>query len=592
MTSRNVVLLGKVGHGKTRVLNHLCGTDFASSMSATSCTREIQIGASLYHRLCVVDTPGFYSSDDVDLHSQAQRKALENDLISGVYAVIKYSSSSEIAEVANRLMDFVGEDDIRIIITHADTVEELEISDLKTDLYSLLDIPCCNITVIGKQTSREEIESFVFSTLHSPRHLEVSKDQMAAVASLSVGARQFNKEIDALPNILLESEKALEMLYSIPNCEEKRVFCKVLFQETNCQVIKSKCAIEENAKGLLPKEQKMVLQRIKKVLDPAVASFRSKHDPNNRKRRQSYRFKASSTEDRRNADKLNELKQAHYAFLLSYLTSTAELYENESSDACSFGTHVVENRFTIEPSAKFRSSGNDFESSDLHSSIEKDIVKSDGMMTEYEPGCLIDKHYASIGRGRKPWDFAQRFAQNDVSWAPGGFMSSNTQSYYNMYGVNGKSSVLKGTFGSDGGTSPHRDQRFSHQYNYTKNARQSKYGEMPAEAAWAGIDPMEGKQSFKTCNMQPINGFACSLSQNHLSKRDNMGFPRSNTSINSNKQNPDYLSSEHGAHAYANEHHDSTKNNENKPFSSYSAAVRSNKYSHPEARGWEGWSSG
>ena len=71
-------------------------------------------------RICVIDTPGFYSSEDVASHILAQQAAIESRELSGIFIVVKLGRADEIAQIANKIMDFVNDDDVRLIITFCD----------------------------------------------------------------------------------------------------------------------------------------------------------------------------------------------------------------------------------------------------------------------------------------------------------------------------------------------------------------------------------------------------------------------------------------------------------------------------------------
>lgn len=115
-----VALVGKVGHGKTMLLNKLTGKRFPSNMGARSCTRTLQFGYTPKNEILVVDTPGFYASEDIAAHIAAQKLALENRELSGIFVVVKYARADEMAETTTNLMGFFGSDDLRIIVTHDD----------------------------------------------------------------------------------------------------------------------------------------------------------------------------------------------------------------------------------------------------------------------------------------------------------------------------------------------------------------------------------------------------------------------------------------------------------------------------------------
>lgn len=206
-----VALIGKLGHGKTFLLNKVTGTRFASNMGSTSCTRTLQYGYTPQSGVLVVDTPGFYASDDLASHIGAQKLALEGTKLSGVYIVMKFGRADEIAESAGKLMTFIGDDNVRIIITWSDTASLEEGYDpvgLLARLSDLLCIPVQNMIVIGKDTNAATIESFIVSTLHEPKDFKISEEQVAAISSLCISTRKFNKAIDEVYAKIAAASKA------------------------------------------------------------------------------------------------------------------------------------------------------------------------------------------------------------------------------------------------------------------------------------------------------------------------------------------------------------------------------------------------
>lgn len=215
MERRNVVFIGKLGHGKTHLVNKLCNTTFPSVMCAESCTRENQFGTSVRHGITIIDTPGFGSSLDTNGHIRAQQDALERQLISGIYAVVKFGAPSDVAECVNHLMNFVGSDDVRIVVTHWDVVcqdDGVDIQAVKEDFSSLLSVPTQHILLVGKDSPASEMEDFVFATLHEPRQFRIENDQVAFAASQTVGARRFKNELDQLQSKLVSANKCIEWL--------------------------------------------------------------------------------------------------------------------------------------------------------------------------------------------------------------------------------------------------------------------------------------------------------------------------------------------------------------------------------------------
>ncbi|KAL7558016.1 hypothetical protein ACA910_005497 [Epithemia clementina (nom. ined.)] len=111
------------------------------------------------------------------------------------------------------VMDCLGTDDIRIIITHVDTSCEPCNQSTKSQLRSLLsdqlNVPAKNIALFSKTTNGSDIEAFVLSTLHRPIKFQVSESQMASIASLAV-VRSFNKPISIISKKIQAAATACE----------------------------------------------------------------------------------------------------------------------------------------------------------------------------------------------------------------------------------------------------------------------------------------------------------------------------------------------------------------------------------------------
>lgn len=200
MQNRQIVaLVGKVGHGKTSILNKLTGGHFPSNVGASTCTRHLQHGPSLQHGIEVVDTPGFCASEDIAAHIAAQKVALEGFPLSGIYVVVRYARADEIGEMLTKIMNFIGSDDVRIIVTHADVASAEEgyaPDELKKRLSDILGVKQQNIAIVGKHSSSQSVEAFVEGTLHQPRSYSISEEQVSFISSLCLGTRKINKVID------------------------------------------------------------------------------------------------------------------------------------------------------------------------------------------------------------------------------------------------------------------------------------------------------------------------------------------------------------------------------------------------------------
>lgn len=239
----NVALLGKLGHGKTYLLNKLTGGNYPSTSAAKSCTRQLQFGRTLHHGIVVIDTPGFFASDDVAAHIAAQKIALEGVKLSGVFIVVKFGRVDEIAEAVDKVMNFVGSEDVRIIITHGDVASKesgYSPDEVKKSLAKLLDVAASNIMITGKQTPSSSIESFIESTLHEPRDFYVNDEQVANNSNLCTCARSFNKKINDVYSKIAAASRECETVAAQGKTFESDAAILILQKATSDMVAASK----------------------------------------------------------------------------------------------------------------------------------------------------------------------------------------------------------------------------------------------------------------------------------------------------------------------------------------------------------------
>lgn len=193
-----IVLLGKVGHGKTRVLNELCGTSFDCSMAESSSTTDLQSGRSLTHDIKVVDTPGFCSSNHTSKNTACQKRALESGPLAGVFLVVKFERGADMAATVSTMMNFVGDSDVRIIITFVDGISCADREDAIIELSSLLELNPNLVLTACLQTDASDIEDHIKKSLHAPRMFQTSSDHEALINTFHVGARKLFGHIDSI----------------------------------------------------------------------------------------------------------------------------------------------------------------------------------------------------------------------------------------------------------------------------------------------------------------------------------------------------------------------------------------------------------
>lgn len=196
----SVALIGKLGHGKTRVLNTVCGTHFASQGGSKSVTRSAEMGVSKLFGIAIIDTPGLAPTEDVAGHVAAQKLALEMTPLSGVYLVLKCGRDGDmIDDQINDIIDMVGEDSIRIIITHPDVEAKkgaFNANETKRSVSRLAGIEMEFISMVGLETTGQEIEKFIECTLLSePKQIELKIEEVSRLASRSQQSRRIDKAI-------------------------------------------------------------------------------------------------------------------------------------------------------------------------------------------------------------------------------------------------------------------------------------------------------------------------------------------------------------------------------------------------------------
>jgi hypothetical protein len=199
----SVALIGKLGHGKTRVLNRVCGTHHASHGGCKSVTRTTELGFSKKHNIALVGTPGLSQTEDVANHIGAQKSALEYTPLSGIYLVIRCGRDGDmIDDQIFDIIDMVGEESIRIILTHADIETKKEGFDedsVKESVSRLAGISIGNVSLVGLDTPSNAIEDFIHSTLlPSPRQIELKAEELSKLAFRSTQSRKISKRIRAI----------------------------------------------------------------------------------------------------------------------------------------------------------------------------------------------------------------------------------------------------------------------------------------------------------------------------------------------------------------------------------------------------------
>jgi len=125
-SEKNVIFFGAVGAGKTTLTNIICGTDFATSESDFSLTRNVQFAKSLKAGDCIaIDFPGLGSVKDQLNHFSIQQTTLSVIPVRMICFVIKWENRHDPMLENIQIMKQIFEDykdNTVIIITHSEPI--------------------------------------------------------------------------------------------------------------------------------------------------------------------------------------------------------------------------------------------------------------------------------------------------------------------------------------------------------------------------------------------------------------------------------------------------------------------------------------
>ena len=125
-SDKNVIFFGSVGAGKTTLTNVICGTDFATSESDFSLTRNVQFAKSIKPNDCIaIDFPGLGSVKDQLNHFSIQQTTLSVIPVRMICFVVKWENRHDPLLENIQIMKQIFEDykdNTVIIITHSEPI--------------------------------------------------------------------------------------------------------------------------------------------------------------------------------------------------------------------------------------------------------------------------------------------------------------------------------------------------------------------------------------------------------------------------------------------------------------------------------------
>ena len=125
-SDKNVIFFGAVGAGKTTLTNVICGTEFATSESNFSLTRDVQFAKSIKPNDCIaIDFPGLGSVKDQLNHFSIQQTTLSVIPVRMICFVVKFENRHDPMLENIQIMRQIFEDykdNTVIIITHSEPI--------------------------------------------------------------------------------------------------------------------------------------------------------------------------------------------------------------------------------------------------------------------------------------------------------------------------------------------------------------------------------------------------------------------------------------------------------------------------------------
>lgn len=195
----NVFLFGKVGSGKTFLINHLCDKEFETRKRGFSCTHTVQHSFSINYSLIIVDFPGIKSAKNIMLHLRMQKVALSTIPVRMICFVIKNERIDDILNQINDLKKifFNYLNNVVLVITNSEDCDKDEQKDISHIIQKKTNIN--NIFFTGESTN--------FNRLCKEFYL--LQKNMINYPSLSISLENIVKtiDLDLVDNPILKKER-------------------------------------------------------------------------------------------------------------------------------------------------------------------------------------------------------------------------------------------------------------------------------------------------------------------------------------------------------------------------------------------------
>ena len=199
-SENNVVLFGSVGNGKTYLLNKACDSEYLTSDSGYSCTRNVQFAYSLKYDMVIIDFPGLNAVKDIMGHLKVQKTALSAIPVRMICFVIKYSPRNddferELGQMLSIFDNYIK--NITIIITKSEHIKMPRKEEIKFLFKNKFQIE--NVLFTTKKTEGLEL----------CEELNRFKSGMENIKQILVKTRDLAKVVPSLYNKDMAKEREL-----------------------------------------------------------------------------------------------------------------------------------------------------------------------------------------------------------------------------------------------------------------------------------------------------------------------------------------------------------------------------------------------
>eukprot|EP00026_Physarum_polycephalum_P007742 Phypoly_transcript_07808.p1 GENE.Phypoly_transcript_07808~~Phypoly_transcript_07808.p1 ORF type:complete len:460 (+),score=62.87 Phypoly_transcript_07808:80-1459(+) len=279
-----VVLMGKVGVGKTTLFNKITNSNEPVDEGQDSITRKVTI-ANVAHGnvpMAVSDTPGLSSLSDTLHHALSIRNALNRQEVHAIVVVVKFERAGvmlrHISDVFESFGDYTSH--LCVVVTHWDKIQKKGEDRVKKETKDIKDsfanAGITKVIYVGKNTQPKDLcTQLVAHCSPSPAVIKIAKSQIYKKFDLSPPNMLLDQKLktaEAEFSVLAENMKNL---MQSPPAEDRDSFfhsCMVsisTFAEEACYKF-----VKENGKTMTEMDSYAAYMKLKKKVAIIVKALR------------------------------------------------------------------------------------------------------------------------------------------------------------------------------------------------------------------------------------------------------------------------------------------------------------------------------